>query len=71
MTDRRGKPPDEARKLAGDPEFRAEMTSLFEGAPPGRFEVPSLAVIGGQLAAVLQRLDRLEARLDAVERKGS
>lgn len=67
----RGKPPREASELADTEAFREEMTELFESEPTGRFEVPSLAVIGDRIAALFERVESLETRLSALEAAGS
>jgi hypothetical protein len=56
----RGGIPTEARALAADETFRADMIMLFRGAPSGRLTLPSFAALAERVEELERRLDRLE-----------
>jgi hypothetical protein len=58
----RGKTTGGAQTLADDPEFRAEMETLFKGSPEGQLILPDLQ-------DALDRIADLEARVRALESK--
>lgn len=57
----RGSVGHDASRLARDEDFRRGMTALFEEAPQGRYEIPTLADL-------IDRVEQLEERLAAVDR---
>lgn len=59
----RGQPQEQARKLAADPAFSAQMRALFAGEPTGRLTLPSLQDALERIAALEERLNTLEALL--------
>lgn len=61
----RSQPQEQARQLAADATFSAQMRELFAGEPTGRLTLPTLQDALERIAALEERLNTLEAQLRA------